>query len=201
MFHPDISCGTTATPPSVPRTLRRISPPLRIVRAYSFESVGAIRFIPPTFMFSGVTFLVRRQRTPSSVSSPNLMTPYVTHRSPHKSRRGRVPASSISKRLSRAAANSFSASARLGEGMIEHRNDPLLPLQWRNADVECLEFGIVDGLVNRSAGKARQCRHFGKKEMPEEVRTKPLRTDPVREVLAGRHIAAHLHHVAHRSGA
>src|SRR5713226_367526 len=65
----------TATPPNVPRTLTRTSPPRRIVRAYSEDNFGEILFIPSVSTRSHRTLLVLRHGTPLGVSEHNFMTP------------------------------------------------------------------------------------------------------------------------------
>jgi len=62
----------TATPPNVPRTLTRTSPPRRTVRPYSEDNFGEILFIPSVSNRSHRTLLVLRQGTPSAVSEPNF---------------------------------------------------------------------------------------------------------------------------------
>ena len=52
--------------------------PLRMVREYSDERDGAIRFIPSVSIWSQRTLLVRRQGMPSDTSLLSLMTPYVS---------------------------------------------------------------------------------------------------------------------------
>ena len=80
MLWPIQASGATTTPPSVPRTVTRISLPSRTVRSYCAEISGATLFTVRVSSERCRTLLERSTGTPPDVSAPSLITPYVIDR-------------------------------------------------------------------------------------------------------------------------
>src|SRR5712671_6447976 len=71
--------------------------------------------------------------------------------------------------------------------LIQNGYDALLFLKRWQADVQCLQFGVVNRLMNRSACKAQQTFLFRQKEVDEKTSINLVGANPVCKILAGRH--------------